>query len=180
MLEAQRTKLAEQQSAVLEQAPAPADAPDVPEAPVTPEAPETQPEPVDADADPETDEYTPMRSYLRLIQYSEMLQPKVIVVEQHETRIVGGIAVSVPTSSAEPEPPPPPSAAEPGTAKRAKKKHGDGEADNGKRNPRRCMRCVQFNKADTLPCCRSARARRRPASASTGRKRARRSRNDDF
>ena len=115
-LEAQRTKLAEQQSAVLEQAPAPADAPDVPEAPVTPEAPETQPEPVDADADPETDEDTPMRSYLRLIQYSEMLQPKVIVVELQEPRIVGGIAVSVPTSSAEPEPPPPPSAAEPSTA----------------------------------------------------------------
>ena len=60
----------EQQIAVLEQASEPADAPSVPEAPATLEAegaPEAALEPVDADADPETEEATPMRAYLRLI-----------------------------------------------------------------------------------------------------------------
>ena len=66
----QRAKLVEQHSAVLEQVPEPADAPGVPEvpaAPATPETPEAPLETVDVDADPETAEDTPMRTYLRLV-----------------------------------------------------------------------------------------------------------------
>ena len=69
-LRVQRNELVEQQNAVLEQAPAPADAPSipaVPAAPATPETPEAPLEPVDADTDPETAEDTPMRTYLRLV-----------------------------------------------------------------------------------------------------------------
>ena len=95
-------------------------------------------------------------------QYSEMPQPKVIVVESKEPRIVGGVAISVPLSEAGAgagavlDPPPPPL-----PVPEVKKKAGDRGKDKDQRARRRCMRCVKYNKAANgdaakLPKCKGA------------------------
>jgi hypothetical protein len=95
-------------------------------------------------------------------QYSEMPQPKVIVVEPTEPRIVGNVAISVPLSEAGAgagavlDPPPPPL-----PVPEVKKKTGDRGRDKDQRARRRCMRCVKYNKAANgdaakLPKCKGA------------------------
>ena len=73
-------------------------------------------------------------------QYEQMPQPKVIVVEPTEPRIVAGVGISRPPSTEEVEPVPGPHLP---TAPMQQRKRGKDRAVRC----RRCKRCVQFNKA---------------------------------
>ncbi len=81
-------------------------------------------------------------------QYQPMPQPKVVVVEPDAARIVGNIAISVPsTEEAEQQQQPPgggvaPAAGGAGAGRKPRTK------DKKPRNPRRCMTCVKWGGDD--------------------------------
>jgi len=90
-------------------------------------------------------------------QYEQMPQPKVVVVDSEEPRVVGGVAISVPLSEAGAvlDPPPPSFPVPKG------KKSGERGKDKGERARRRCLNCVKHNKAANgevakLPKCKGA------------------------
>jgi hypothetical protein len=91
-------------------------------------------------------------------QYETMPQPKVVVVEPEEPRIVGGVGISVPPSTEEGEPVPelrlPPAPMQKKIGQRGKDKVGQ-------RATRRCTRCIKFSEAaegdgTVLPKCKGA------------------------
>ena len=91
-------------------------------------------------------------------QYETMPQPKVVVVESEEQRIVGNVSISMPPSTEDGEPVPelrlPPAPMQKKIGQRGKDKVGQ-------RAARRCTRCIKFSKAaeddgTVLPKCKGA------------------------